>query len=36
MVLKGCRNEEILPEEVLETENILNFKLFFTSNALNY
>ena len=32
----GCRNEEILPKEVLETENISNFKLFIISDALNY
>ena len=32
----GRRNEEILPNKVLETENILNSKLSITSNALNY
>ena len=36
MAPKGRRNEEILPKEVLETENVLNFKLSLTSNALNY
>ena len=36
MAPRGRRNEEILPKEVLETENILNSKLSFTSNALNY
>jgi hypothetical protein len=32
----GRRNEEILSEEVLETENVLNSKLSITSDALNY
>ena len=32
----GRRNEEILPNKVLETKNILNSKLSITSNALNY
>ena len=36
MALRGRRNEEILPEEVLETENVLNSELSFASNALNY
>ena len=36
MAPRGRRNEEILPKEVLETKNILNFKLSFTSNASNY
>ena len=36
MAPKGRRNEEILPEEVLETENVSNSKLSLTSNALNY
>jgi hypothetical protein len=36
MVLKGHKNKEIFPKEVSKTKNILNFKLFFTSNALNY
>ena len=36
MAPRGHRNKEILPKEVLETENVLNSKLFLTSNALNY
>jgi hypothetical protein len=32
----GRKNEEILPEEVLETENVLNSKLSFTFDASNY
>ena len=36
MALGGRRNKEILPEEVLETKNILNSELSITSNALNY
>jgi hypothetical protein len=32
----GRKNEEIFLKKVLETKNILNFKLSFTSNALNY
>ena len=36
MALRGHRNKEILPEEVLETENVLNSELSLTSNALNY
>jgi len=36
MAPRGRRNEEILPKEVLETKNVLNSKLFFTSNALNH
>ena len=36
MALRGHRNKEILPEEVLETKNVLNSKLSLTSNALNY
>ena len=36
MVPRGRDNEEILPKEVLETENILNSKLFFTFNTSNY
>ena len=36
MAPKGRKNEEIFLKEVLETENILNSKLFFTSNASNY
>ena len=32
----GRRNEEILPEEVLETENVSNSELSITSDALNY
>jgi hypothetical protein len=35
-MLRGCRNEEILPEEVSETENILNSELSLTSDASNY
>ena len=35
MALRGHRNKEILPEEVLETENVLNFELSLTSDALN-
>ena len=36
MALRGYRNKEILPKEVLETKNVLNSKLSITSNALNY
>ena len=36
MAPRGRRNKEILPKEVLETENVLNSKLSFTSNALNH
>ena len=36
MVPRGRGNEEILPEEVSETENVLNSELFFTSDASNY
>jgi len=36
MAPRGRRNEEILPEEVLETENVLNSELSLTSNASNY
>ena len=36
MAPRGRRNEEILPKEALETENVSNSKLSLTSNALNY
>ena len=36
MAPRGRRNKEILPEEVSETENVLNSKLSFTSNTLNH
>jgi hypothetical protein len=36
MAPRGPKNEEILPEDILETENVLNFELSFTSNASNY
>jgi len=32
----GRRNEEILPKEVSETENVSNSELSITSDALNY
>ena len=36
MAPRGRRNEEILPKKVLETKNISNSKLSFTSNASNH
>ena len=36
MAPRGRRNEEILPEEDLETKNVLNSELSLTSSALNY
>ena len=36
MALRGHRNKDIFPEEVLETENVSNSELSFTSDASNY
>jgi hypothetical protein len=36
MAPRGGRNEEILPEEVSETENVSNSELSLTSDASNY
>jgi hypothetical protein len=36
MASKRYKNKEILPKEALETKNILNFKLSFTSDASKY